>query len=232
MFFLFQQQLLNDKAQEEGDTITNLKVQKLLYYAQAYSLLYYNKPLFDEKIEACPHGPVVKEVFNEIKKEIGENGCKNLGDIWHLTKENFKLNDDDMDILLNVWNKYGNYTASRLRNMTHDEEPYLTAYVESQNNEITQASIKAYFDKKLKQEAQGKRGFYGIDRLELLRILQEIFRLSDDEYNLLLENKAVFDKLSPLTKQKELDIEQLEKMCKNGICKFTDILIETILIKF
>lgn len=47
--------------------------------------------------------------------------------------------------------------------------------------------------------------------VELLRILQEIFRLSDDEYNLLLENKAVFDKLSPLTKQKELDIEQLEK---------------------
>lgn len=47
--------------------------------------------------------------------------------------------------------------------------------------------------------------------VELLRILQEIFRLSDDEYNLLLENKAVFDKLSPLTKQKELDIEQLER---------------------
>lgn len=47
--------------------------------------------------------------------------------------------------------------------------------------------------------------------VELLRILQEIFRLSNDEYNLLLENKAVFDKLSPLTKQKELDIEQLEK---------------------
>ena len=47
--------------------------------------------------------------------------------------------------------------------------------------------------------------------VELLRILQEIFRLNDDEYNLLLENKAVFDKLSPLTKQKELDIEQLEK---------------------
>lgn len=45
--------------------------------------------------------------------------------------------------------------------------------------------------------------------VELLRILQEIFRLSDDEYNLLLENKAVFDKLSPLTKQKE--IEQLER---------------------
>ncbi|SQB99591.1 Panacea domain-containing protein [Helicobacter fennelliae] len=162
--FLFQQQLLNDEAQEEGDTITNLKVQKLLYYAQAYSLLYYNKPLFNEKIEAWPHGPVVKEVFNEIKKEIGENGCRNLGDIWHLTKENFNLNDDDMDILLNVWNKYGKYTASKLRNMTHDEKPYLNVYVESKNNEITQTSIKAYFDKKLKQEAQEKREFYGIDR--------------------------------------------------------------------
>ncbi|WP_231900419.1 hypothetical protein [Helicobacter cinaedi] len=48
--------------------------------------------------------------------------------------------------------------------MTHDEQPYLNVYVESKNNEITQTSIKAYFDKKLKQEAQEKREFYGIDR--------------------------------------------------------------------
>ncbi|BAM33094.1 hypothetical protein HW260_01060 [Helicobacter cinaedi] len=47
--------------------------------------------------------------------------------------------------------------------------------------------------------------------VELLKILQEIFRLSDDKYNLLLKDKAVFDRLSPLTKQKELDIKQLEK---------------------
>lgn len=47
--------------------------------------------------------------------------------------------------------------------------------------------------------------------VELLKILQEIFRLSNDKYNLLLKDKAVFDRLSPLTKQKELDIKQLEK---------------------
>ena len=47
--------------------------------------------------------------------------------------------------------------------------------------------------------------------VELLKNLQEIFRLSDDKYNLLLKDKAVFDRLSPLTKQKELDIKQLEK---------------------
>ncbi|STQ85133.1 hypothetical protein [Helicobacter fennelliae] len=47
--------------------------------------------------------------------------------------------------------------------------------------------------------------------VELLKILQEIFWLSDDKYNLLLKDKAVFDRLSPLTKQKELDIKQLEK---------------------
>ncbi|WP_455939621.1 hypothetical protein [Helicobacter fennelliae] len=68
--------------------------------------------------------------------------------------------------------------------------------------------------------------------VELLKILQEIFRLSDDKYNLLLKDKAVFDRLSPLTKQKELDIKQLEKTIQEWDLKFTNMLIETILIKF
>src|ERR1017187_8862366 len=43
--------------------ITNLKLQKLLYYAQAWHLVLHEEAIFDESIEAWVHGPVVPEIF-------------------------------------------------------------------------------------------------------------------------------------------------------------------------
>ncbi|MBI5345580.1 MAG: DUF4065 domain-containing protein [Chlamydiae bacterium] len=48
--------------------LTNKKLQKLLYYAQAWSLVLRKKPIFDEPIEAWPHGPVVSKVYHHYKK--------------------------------------------------------------------------------------------------------------------------------------------------------------------
>src|SRR5258708_4115865 len=50
-----------------GDSITHLKLQKLVYYAQAWSLALRNKPLFDEDFVAWTHGPVVKSVWRRFK---------------------------------------------------------------------------------------------------------------------------------------------------------------------
>ena len=46
-----------------GDPISNLKLQKLLYYAQAWYLALHNEPLFPESIEAWVHGPAVPPVY-------------------------------------------------------------------------------------------------------------------------------------------------------------------------
>ena len=51
--------------QQRGDLVTNLRLQKLLYFAQGWSLARYGKPLFDAPIEAWKFGPVVREVYNE-----------------------------------------------------------------------------------------------------------------------------------------------------------------------
>ncbi len=51
---------------EEPDYLTNLRLQKLLYYAQAWSLAMRDKPLFDDRIEAWPSGPVVPSVFDRF----------------------------------------------------------------------------------------------------------------------------------------------------------------------
>ena len=60
-YFLF----LSDE--EAGDTISNLKLQKLLYYAQGFHLALNDSPLFAESIEAWTHGPVVPVVYQLYK---------------------------------------------------------------------------------------------------------------------------------------------------------------------
>lgn len=52
---------------EHGDPTTNLKLQKLLYYSQAWYLALYDLPLFDDRIEAWVHGPVVPPVYGAFK---------------------------------------------------------------------------------------------------------------------------------------------------------------------
>lgn len=53
--------------QQAGDPLTNMKLQKLLYYAQGWHLALKGDALFDERIEAWPHGPVVPPVYGTFK---------------------------------------------------------------------------------------------------------------------------------------------------------------------
>ena len=53
-------------AHESGELITNLKLQKLVYYAQAWHLALFDEPLFDDPIEAWVHGPVVSSLYSKF----------------------------------------------------------------------------------------------------------------------------------------------------------------------
>ncbi|MDD7741204.1 MAG: DUF4065 domain-containing protein, partial [Campylobacteraceae bacterium] len=53
----------------KGFCVSHLKIQKMLYFCQGYYLGLYNKALFDEKIEAWQHGPVIPSVYNFFKKD-------------------------------------------------------------------------------------------------------------------------------------------------------------------
>ena len=66
--------LANEQANnEQGDMMTNLRLQKLLYFAQGWHLARYGKPLFDDDIEAWQYGPVVPSVYNAYK-QYGRGG--------------------------------------------------------------------------------------------------------------------------------------------------------------
>jgi len=103
---------------EKGDTTSNLKVQKLLYYVQGVHLAIYGLPLFNEEIVSWQYGPVVPEVYSEFK-EYGSGAI--------VLQENFDFSifeKEALEVLTEVHAVYGQFSAIKLMNMTHDEPPY------------------------------------------------------------------------------------------------------------
>jgi len=100
-----------------ADSISNLKLQKLLYYAQGCYLAFYNTPLFDDPIVAWEHGPVVESVYHEYKNN---GGCGI--DVFGSIAEYYTKEDDA--VLKTVYENFAQYSAWGLRNMTHNERPW------------------------------------------------------------------------------------------------------------
>ncbi len=107
-------------AEAEDADLSNLKLQKLLYYAQGHHLGKTSEPLFQDQIKAWSHGPVVPKVYHEFKS-FGS------GDIRLPDDDPFDWPDVDPEttrFLISIWNTYGEYGAWRLRSMTHQEAPW------------------------------------------------------------------------------------------------------------
>lgn len=121
-WFIYYNETKRELFDEDTDEISNLKLQKLLYYAQSAFLAIKNEVLFNDKIEAWRHGPVVPRVYDEYKK-YGASGIKE----YNLDVVKCIENDDETrDILINVYDLFGEYSAWGLRNLTHSEEPWKT----------------------------------------------------------------------------------------------------------
>lgn len=138
-----------DKANKENKPITNKKLQKLVYYAQAWSLVLQNKKLFNEKIEAWVHGPAIKSLYVKYKS-FGFNAIKKEANIVSLKS----LSLPDKRLLDSVWSVYGGLDASYLEMLTHSETPWKEAREglqssESSENEISTKTMKTFYSEKL-----------------------------------------------------------------------------------
>ena len=141
----------NEFEEEPYERITNLKLQKLLYYAQGLYLAIYNEPLFSENIEAWPHGPVVRDVYN-IYSSFKGNPIK-----INITKQDENVitkieEDNKANSIVNLtYNNFAIYTAWQLRNMTHeDNSPWdLTQKNKGIFSIIDNEEIKEYFKKEV-----------------------------------------------------------------------------------
>lgn len=123
-------------------SITAMKLQKLVYYSQAWSLVWDEKPLFNEEIQAWRHGPVVSELY---KAHAGQYKLSNLpcGNAGNLTEEEKETVDS-------VLETYGDKTSQWLSDLTHMEDPWMDARKglapdSSSQNKITHVSMAEYY---------------------------------------------------------------------------------------
>lgn len=130
-------------AEDAGEAMTHLKLQKLLYYAQGFSLALSGgkQPMFGDTIEAWKHGPIVPAVWKAYKDYGG--APLPLPDGFDPSKG---LKDGEQALLNDVWNAYGQFSAWKLRNMTHEESPWRNAYEPDANETISQQSMREYFE--------------------------------------------------------------------------------------
>lgn len=131
-------------SRERGDAITNLKLQKLLYYAQAWFLALNDRELFDEDFQAWVHGPVLPSQYHRFK----HNEWRPIMDhIAFSGRTGNILVDKHIDAIIDV---FGIETASALEMMTHQEKPWIYArqgLVPSANSKsiITKHSMKRFY---------------------------------------------------------------------------------------
>lgn len=126
--------------QKQG-SMTAMKLQKLVYYAQAWSLVWDEAPIFEERIEAWANGPVVRKLYEAHRGSfrlatVGGEPCR--------LDENQK---DSVDVVLDF---YGAKSAQWLSDLTHRERPWREARQglgdgERGSVEITHAALAEYY---------------------------------------------------------------------------------------
>ena len=129
--------------QSSAEPISNLKLQKLLYYVQGWSLALHDREAFRERIEAWVHGPVVPAAFYEYR-HFGWNPIKLDDPSPSLLS---KAERDHVDEVMSV---YKQFSASQLESLSHDESPWIEARKgidpsAISRNIIMPAAMKAFF---------------------------------------------------------------------------------------
>lgn len=139
-------------SQEPGqDSLTQLRLHKLMYYVQGWSLAKRGRTAFDGRIEAWKHGPVVRQLY-PVFKDFGNSAIPSSEG-----KESHEISPQDRYFLRCVWESYRPFTAAKLWEKTHSERPWReargTALSDEQcSDEIPVESMKRFFTEETKDE--------------------------------------------------------------------------------
>ena len=124
-----------------GELMSNMKLQKMLYYQQGYHLAVFGTPLFDDEIEAWMYGPVVPCVYDYFKR-FGAGG------IEPETDQPLMLSDEEESLFQDVFTAYINFSAIGLMEKTHSETPWHTTRT-GVGHVIDKDKMRAFFQKQL-----------------------------------------------------------------------------------
>jgi phage-associated protein len=142
--------ILQVKSEDKNASLINLKLQKLLYYVQAWSYGINKKAMFEGDFEAWIHGPVNREIYNRFSEskflysEIGIDDCLN---------KDVRLSNDDREFVDFILENYLKYSGAELEKLSHSEQPWIAARGDKGPNERCDTVISS----KLMQEYYGKK---------------------------------------------------------------------------
>lgn len=128
---------------EKKGSMSTMKLQKLCYYSQAWSLVWDDEPLFPEDFEAWANGPVCPKLFAKTQGQFSVSAKDETGGNGNLTS-------DEKDTINNVIAYYGDKDAQWLSRLTHMEDPWKNARGNLPNgapcsNTITKESMAMYY---------------------------------------------------------------------------------------
>lgn len=136
-------------AKDIGESVTNMKLQKLLYYSFAWYLVENRNQdrLFEDDIEAWKYGPVVRSVYERFNKY----GADSIPEPYEQTTlgTGFGLNDKQQVIIEDVYKSYGSKNAIELMQMTHNELPWRDTYEPGKSNIIDPNLIYNFYSQQL-----------------------------------------------------------------------------------
>lgn len=117
---------------EKGDTVSHKKLQKLLFYVEAWHLVNFGEPILEEDFQAWMHGPVVPELYQDLK-EFGFNNITVINDTEEtidkeieaiVVKNNIQ---DKVEFIHSVLENYGSLSSFDLELLSHSEKPWIDA---------------------------------------------------------------------------------------------------------
>ena len=132
-----------DYYNEKDCGVSNLKLQKLLYFIQAYFLVIKNERCFFEDIYAWDFGPVVPEAY---RKYVMYGACN----IYKKCSERDRIrmrmiDEDDKELINRVLDKFADYSSTQLVTLTQHQRPWMDAYIPYCQEKITVKAIKDFF---------------------------------------------------------------------------------------
>lgn len=140
---------------DENFSLINLKLQKLMYYIQAWSLGINGQPMMEARFEAWVHGPVCRQLYNRFKaskslySSIGREDVLNADSIQDISAE-------DREFINYILENFARYSGTQLETMTHSEQPWIEARngaapMEHCENQISENTMKIFYGKKYEE---------------------------------------------------------------------------------
>jgi uncharacterized phage-associated protein len=147
--------LLADFILHNYGAMSHLKLQKLLYYCEAYHLAYFDTSLIHQDFEAWVHGPVCREVFIQLKnKAVLYSDIAFTGDYDPVHQLKNLLTTDQVELIEDVVNELVTWTGLQLEATTHSEKPWIEARIglspaEKSSKLISKTTMMNYYKSEL-----------------------------------------------------------------------------------